>query len=498
MSTAFELKVVTLVLRPHASVAALPHLGPLISSFLGPSRCLLLCEACTFGSTALLDWVWHSSCTSVKDTRPSSWSLCNSLRTEPLYSQWQFLEGLKVAAERGDVPMVKWFFDRFSGLEVPSEVATKAAGKGHLPVLQFLLEHDEGRDYQHEQVEVELEEDSWTDSVPVMPESWRGPGNVVRWGGHATREAVRGKHFDAVRWLQLHTPYVNDEVELAGILRVAANGGSVAFAETMLPRGAVVVNYLLDTTESDGVQWLLDNKYIKRFQSKSASTFPTLAREGNLDLMQQVARLHDKKRLTRDWIDKWEWAMEIAARRGDLSMVKWMVEHRTGREVLKRVKDNNVFVMTDMPRSAAEGGHIGVLENLFERGWEDEYASTLESAAAGGHLESEGCTPEALKYAIGNGHLRVAYWLRSLERYPFNKFPENNRLWHYPANSFDVVLFLQANYPQFFTPEFARGTKSDIARENTRQSDLLVVQWLDEKYPGAPTERGQGVFWPLM
>ncbi|KAE9247222.1 hypothetical protein PF002_g6379 [Phytophthora fragariae] len=116
--------------------------------------------------------------------------------------------------------MVKWFFERFSGLEVPSEVATKAVGKGHLPVLRFLLEHDEGLDYRHEQVEVELEADSWTDSVPVMPQSWRDPGNIVRTSvAGATREAVRGKHFDIVQWLQLHTPYVNAEGGLAGILK---------------------------------------------------------------------------------------------------------------------------------------------------------------------------------------------------------------------------------------------------------------------------------------
>ncbi|KAE9007592.1 hypothetical protein PR003_g24368 [Phytophthora rubi] len=169
----------------------------------------------------------------------------------------------------------------------------------------------------------------------------------------------------------------------------------------MLPQGAVVANYLLDTTQSDGVQWLLDNKYMKMYQNKSASTFSTLARERKLDMMQQVARLHDKKRLTKDWIDKWDWAMEIAVRRGDLPMVKWMAEHRTGREVLKRVKDGNVFVMRDIPRGAAKGGHIGVLEYLFEQGWEDEYASTLVTAAAGGHLE---CVKWLLEHAPPYGH----------------------------------------------------------------------------------------------
>ncbi|KAE9207460.1 hypothetical protein PF005_g12602 [Phytophthora fragariae] len=82
-------------------------------------------------------------------------------------------------------------------------------------------------------------------------------------------------------------------------------------------------------------------------------------------------------------------------------MVKWMAEHRTGREVLKRVKDGNVFVMRDIPRGAAKGGHIGVLEYLFEQGWEDEYASTLVTAAAGGHLE---CVKWLLEHAPPYGH----------------------------------------------------------------------------------------------
>ncbi|EGZ05589.1 hypothetical protein PHYSODRAFT_261889 [Phytophthora sojae] len=110
--------------------------------------------------------------------RPRGLCAINYLRSEPLYSQWQFREGLQVAADRGDVAMVQWFFERFSGLEVPSEVVARAAGKGHLPVLGFLLKHDEGRDCRHEQVGVELEKDSWTDSVPVMPKDWSGPATL--------------------------------------------------------------------------------------------------------------------------------------------------------------------------------------------------------------------------------------------------------------------------------------------------------------------------------
>ncbi|GMF52355.1 unnamed protein product [Phytophthora fragariaefolia] len=82
-------------------------------------------------------------------------------------------------------------FSRSGGAVGGVEVVAKAVEHGHLPVLKFLLEHDEGLGCKHKKVEVELEEDAWVDSVPVMQANWSSPGNVVRWGDHASREAVR-------------------------------------------------------------------------------------------------------------------------------------------------------------------------------------------------------------------------------------------------------------------------------------------------------------------
>ncbi|KAL3657636.1 hypothetical protein V7S43_017439 [Phytophthora oleae] len=76
--------------------------------------------------------------------------------------------------------MVQWFFEHFSGCEVPSEAVAAAANKGHLPILQFLLANDAGRDCERKRTNVELDSDEWVDSVPVMPSNWSGPGNVVR------------------------------------------------------------------------------------------------------------------------------------------------------------------------------------------------------------------------------------------------------------------------------------------------------------------------------
>lgn len=96
--------------------------------------------------------------------------------------------------------------------------------------------------------------------------------------------------------------------------------------------------------------------------------------------------------------------------------------------MLKRIKDDMVFVMTDIPRSAAKGGHIEVLEYLFQQGWEDEYASTLTSAAGGGQLEcvkwllehappygNDHCIDSAGVEAAQNGHLEILQFFHELD-----------------------------------------------------------------------------------
>ncbi|KAL4095017.1 hypothetical protein PRIC1_008395 [Phytophthora ramorum] len=197
-------------------------------------------------------------------------------------------------------------------------------------------------------------------------------------------------------WLDEHTPHENDQDEMDEVIGVAANGGSVAFAETILPPDTRVVNYLLDYAQPDAIQWLLDNGFIKKNKDASAFAILTLARTGNLDLMKQVAKLHSRKRLNKDWIDKWDWAMDSASERGDLAMVKWVAEDRAGRAVLARIKDDSVFNICKILDSAAKAGHIDVLQYLFEHGWPDEDADTLLNAAAGGQLD---CVKWVLDYA---------------------------------------------------------------------------------------------------
>ncbi|KAG3107790.1 hypothetical protein PI124_g8873 [Phytophthora idaei] len=122
------LQVVALVVLPHPSIAANAHVGPLICQYLCPSPHFSLHKAATYGSIPLLDWIWDASATSV----------CNFLRSEPYYTEYEFREGIRVAAGLGDRVMVQWFLDHFQGFEIPSEVVAEAAKNGHLSVVKFL------------------------------------------------------------------------------------------------------------------------------------------------------------------------------------------------------------------------------------------------------------------------------------------------------------------------------------------------------------------------
>ncbi|KAG3019039.1 hypothetical protein PC128_g2805 [Phytophthora cactorum] len=143
------LQVVALVVLPHPSIAANAHVGPLICQYLGPSPHLSLHKAATYGSIPLLEWIWDASATSVS-SRISRWTLCNFLRSEPYYTEYEFREGVRVASRLGDLAMVQWVLDHFQGFEIPSEVVTEAAKNGHLSVVKFLWEHDQGHAYRHE------------------------------------------------------------------------------------------------------------------------------------------------------------------------------------------------------------------------------------------------------------------------------------------------------------------------------------------------------------
>ncbi|KAJ8548548.1 hypothetical protein ON010_g11124 [Phytophthora cinnamomi] len=183
-------------------------------------------------------------------------------------------------------------------------------------------------------------------------------------------------------------------------------------------------------------------------------------------------------------------AMDHAAENGHFEMVKWLHENTTA------------GCTAHAMNYAARNGNLDMVKWLHENTTAGCTTHAMDAAAARGHLDvckwlhanrSEGCTVQAVEYSVGN--LRVWSWLRA--HYP-TIHSLDNRLWIYPKNVFDVLLFLDVNYPEVFTPEFARGTRKDLSSEYSRGSDALVEAWLNEKYPGLPREKNKCRLWTSL
>lgn len=141
-----------------------------------------------------------------------------------------------------------------------------------------------------------------------------------------------------------------------------------------------------------------------------------------------------------------DWAMRVAADRGDLYVLRWLSAYRPHHRVSTNVMDSAAFAghlhviewlhahrsegcTTRAMDSAAARGHLRVVQWLHGNRSEGCSKAAMDTAAAGGHLQvlqwlaahrAEGCSSIALNFAVFNGHLRVAQWLREhhVERQP--------------------------------------------------------------------------------
>ncbi|KAL4124351.1 hypothetical protein PRIC2_007949 [Phytophthora ramorum] len=237
---------VDLVLRNQdETFPGLQDVGSTIADFLGPGRSLSLHEACTSGSTKLLNWIWRSgSSSSSVNGNASNWSLSSLLQSDCHYYQWQFSEALEVAVARGDLETVKWLFEHFKHCQVAVEVVEAAAWNGQLEILQYLLEHDAGVKSESMKVRVVT--------------------HTVHWGGRSLVGAVENGHADVAWWLHQHSPCGYGEADITNAIKTALLGGDMKLAEFLLPRGKFVLDYAEFCSHPDVVEWKLDCGYLQR------------------------------------------------------------------------------------------------------------------------------------------------------------------------------------------------------------------------------------------
>ncbi|KAF1779530.1 hypothetical protein GQ600_10930 [Phytophthora cactorum] len=172
-----------------------------------------------------------------------------------------------------------------SGFEIPSEVVAKPPKMG-ICRGKVSMGTRSRTCIPHEVNQVELNGRPTKDSVPVMPEGWKGPGHFVSWGGHAILEALRKEHHDVAKWLYDNTPHLSDAEEKNNICEVAVNVGNFDLARRLLPLDKSIAEYVCHWAKVEVVEQLLESTDIlKKHQDFAAFVISKIAYKGNLCLI---------------------------------------------------------------------------------------------------------------------------------------------------------------------------------------------------------------------
>ncbi|GMF41739.1 unnamed protein product [Phytophthora lilii] len=297
-----------------------------------------------------------------------------------------------------------------------------AAEKGHVPVMQLLLE--------------------------------RGAVDTF---ANALVDAIRTNQLEAAQWLIPSTEgapeyCVMDEaarrgrVNMLQFFQSLASSGANSFFPAAAPapqgeenRPGVRSISGLVVEDADPHRKIITNKNVYRLSWTSSEPMDDAAANGELEAVKWLHENRSEGCTTA--------AMDEAAANGHLGVLQWLHENRS---------EGCTAHAMDF---AASNGHLEVVQWLQAHTLAGCTTAAMDLAAAGGHMKvlkwlssnrSEGCTVAAIENAVSNGHLRVAIWL--MERFPDfapAKFTVPNS-----AEKLDVLLFLHAHFPEVFTPSF--------------------------------------------
>ncbi|GMF37185.1 unnamed protein product [Phytophthora lilii] len=352
------------VLRGDASLGALPHVVSYVSQCLDCSVEIPLARACASGSARLLRRIWDASeelaASSGDDPQPElqRWSLLRFLRLDCHYRRDQFSRGVVEAVRHGDLDMVRWLLDRFSGCVVPVQAVEAAAAAGNQRILQLFFDTEFSVQDVQEGVATNVE------------------GNRVQWGDGDMAAAVENKHVDVARWHFEHKGVAERDWGrfIAGVVR----GGDLEMLQWVLDRGYADRRLAPPTIDDaawgghmDMLQWLYDHGHVHH----ASFALEYAACNGHLDIVEWLVRYLPVGNASR--------ALDAAARENHLDVVRWLLEHNLGRGAKSGM------------HQAAIRGYLDVAKYLYEQGFHG-----LASVSCGTMLR-----------AAGRGLIDVVKWL---------------------------------------------------------------------------------------
>jgi hypothetical protein len=395
---------------------------------------------------------------------------------------------LELAAERGDTPLFQWLYEhRPKERDYNFDALIAAAANGGLAIVRYLLEEADGHgsvvcppvalrsavEHGHCDIAQYLTDRGVRAQLTGLDSevARRGHLEMAQWL-HSTQlpgvfttaamDAAAGAgHFDIVRFLHEN----RSEGCRSWAMDGAATGGFLEIVEFLFAhRGegctARAVNGAARNGHLHVLQWFYGKLRHKLsiWTSEAATAalvnghydalawlqthFPhqctqlppyaalEITKEGNLRGLKMLHEMHGPDVR---WSPR---VMEVAAARGDLEMVQWLLANRpndstgtamdraaeTGRlEIVKFLHTQEGVRCTSWAMDeAAAGGYLEVVQWLHENRSEGCTVSAMDMAAAGGHLDviqwlhtnrHEGCTSHAMDAAAIGSHLEVLVWL---------------------------------------------------------------------------------------
>ncbi|KAG3062947.1 hypothetical protein PC128_g14169 [Phytophthora cactorum] len=415
------LLAVQLLFRSKPELSSFAHVITTVSVFLDSSVELPLDEACKLESVALLQRIWDScEIYTTNETIPDErepidqtprrmdWGgftmakVAQSRRNDIVWwlnhhypDVWYNLESaLEAALKHGDIQLAERFIEYGSNWPTSDNLPHEIAALGNLPVLQWLLKQAEFENV----------------AGLVVKAAGKGHLQVVRWLLHC-----RVRSSDEVRFA-IHSAAVHGHLEVAKFLREkekeslttqlssedplspsqfgTSSAAMLVSARTMV--GAArnghldVIQWLYSEYGADSATDLFD---LKKKNKNRTTAMDAAAGNGHLDVLQY---LHE---------------LEISTLLSDNSRKRKRSKRQTGLACTKRAMDD-----------AAGNGFLNVVQWLHENRQEGCSTGAMDASATGGHLEmvkwlhnerSEGCTSAAMVGAARNGHLKVIQWLHS-------------------------------------------------------------------------------------
>ncbi|KAF4316167.1 hypothetical protein BBO99_00008339 [Phytophthora kernoviae] len=233
-------------------------------------------------------------------------------------------------------------------------------------------------------------------------------------------------------------------------------------------------------------------------------------------------------------------AMQHAAARGDLEMVRWLLNFQPGGLVTKAVEQaarngqlevlrwlkqhhDQVFWGANELRhslckyqgvpveDAAAAGHLKIVKWLHKSGVGIATPRAIDNAAAHGHLEVvkwlhrkkdriEGCTVQAMDGAAAGGHLRIVKWLHTNRSEGCTEAAMDGAAAH---GKLDMLKWLHKNRSEgcttaamdraaagghfevllFLHNKRSEGCTMDAAVNASRNEHMEILQWFFRFYP---------------